>query len=442
MKIKNLFVLALMIVSILAMGGIATATNSLPVELIEVEVEDVDANDGEIPGLEKANEIEVKVKFKALADIDDVQVEAQLRGYDHKDLMEDITSAFDVHNGTTYVKTLDIDLKERMDADRYNLRVIISDRHDDQTYGFELDVASTEHAVVIRDVVVSPSNGVKAGRSLLATVRVQNRGSSTEEDVKVSFSIPDLGITQSAYIDELEEDGDSNNRDSKSTEELYLRIPQCAEAGIYEAIVEVEYDDGDEYEREYMDIEVLADDTCEVGYVPTSSGSSTSSSSTATTSTGGKTVITLGTDDQDITKGAGGVIYPVTITNGGNTAKTYVLSVKGGDWGTFKVSPTNVVTLGRGETQSVYIYASAKPTAAAGNQVFAVAIKSGDKTLKEISFSAKIIEGSSAMGKLKKVLEVGLIVLVAILFIIGLIIGFNKLKGNEEEENEEGQSYY
>ena len=51
-------------------------------------------------------------------------------------------------------------------------------------------------------------------------------------------------------------------------------------------------------------------------------------------------------------------------------------------------------------------------------------------------------EAESGSNTLTKSLEIGLIVLVVLLVILGLIIGFNKLKDNEPREEEVGQTYY
>jgi flagellar biosynthesis/type III secretory pathway M-ring protein FliF/YscJ len=57
-------------------------------------------------------------------------------------------------------------------------------------------------------------------------------------------------------------------------------------------------------------------------------------------------------------------------------------------------------------------------------------------------------EGAETTGswdKLKKGLEIGLIVLVVLLIIVGLIVAFNRKKDEDDEEAEDeisGQTYY
>ena len=79
----------------------------------------------------------------------------------------------------------------------------------------------------------------------------------------------------------------------------------------------------------------------------------------------------------------------------------------------------------------MYIDAAANADAAAGEQVFGVEIKSGDKTVEEVTLSANVVEGSAGGLNLKRALEVGLIVLVVILVILAIVIGFKKLKNED-----------
>jgi len=429
MKMKSV-VLAILMVSILAFAAQAASftgsVGGVNVTLTQVEANDVNLDTSKTKNVELKDELEVLIVFEADADLQDVQFTAEITGYDKKDAdqLRDTTSVFDMRAGESYDEKLKIDLPIKMDPGLiYGLKITLDSRTDRETFTFPFRVDSPNKLVEVRDVILSPNNGVVAGRALLATVRVDNRGDSDEEDVKVTFSIPELKVSASDYIDEITANGDT--KDSKSTEELYLRIPSCVKPGVYDGVVEVEYDDGDEVTRQNVDVEVLEDPTC--GQVAGPSMGTTP-----------KSVISIGPETQDINKGAGGVLYPVTITNAGGSSVTYAISVMGGDWGTFRVSPSNVVTVGPSETKTVYIYATANANAVPGEQTFGVQIKAGDSSVKEVALKANIV--GSAQPDVKRTLEIGLIVLVVILVILGLIIGFNKLKGDDNKE--EGQSYY
>ncbi|MBI5397922.1 hypothetical protein HZB03_00530, partial [Candidatus Woesearchaeota archaeon] len=120
------------------------------------------------------------------------------------------------------------------------------------------------------------------------------------------------------------------------------------------------------------------------------------------------------------------------------------------DWANVKVSPLQTVTLGSGESKSVYVYVSAKETATAGEHMFSVDVKDSTGALvKQIPMTSKVSEPqgeqAGSWDKLKRGLEIGLIVLVVLLIVVGLIVAFNRKKDEEDEEAEDeisGQTYY
>ena len=205
------------------------------------------------------------------------------------------------------------------------------------------------------------------------------------------------------------------------------------QTGEYEALVEVSFDEGHEKVTETQLITVVDSGVCDESPV------------TGSVATTGKTIITVGPESQDVRKGEGGAVYPVTLTNTGTVTKTYTVGVQAAPGLDVRVSPSNLVVLEGGASKAAYVYVSATEAASAGEQLFALQVKSGDETLKEVTLKANVVgEEATTAGwsKVKKGLEVGLIVLVVLLVILGLVIGFNKLKGDEEEELEAGQTYY
>jgi len=429
--------LVFILVSILACSvASATQTNlgDLNVTFDSIEIDDkeiIGDNPVSVAGLEKDDTIEVDVQFTANDDTS-VEIEVELSGDGKKDKVSDSTDEFNVNDGTTYTKTLELELPQRMDQDRqYQIRVTISNKYGSVIEIGTLDISGSDHSVQIRDIVLSPENEVKAGRALLATARIKNRGTQQEEDVKVKVSIPALGISASDYIDELDEEDcdDEDCDDSTTSEELYMRIPDCAEPGEYTVKVCVEYDDGDEEACETAKISVVESDSCALPDVDSSAST-------------GKTIITIGPETQDIAKGAS-VIYPVTIANEGSAAKVYSIVTEAADWAEFTTTPSNVLVVGPGESKAAFVSVKAN-SAASGLQVFSVTIKSGETVLKQVPLRANITgaAAASSLGKIKKALEIGLVILVVLLVLLGLIIGFNKLRGSEEEEGEDEKTYY
>ena len=416
-KLKLFGLITLVLISMVAVSGLVNA-DSVPVSIEKVYINNREVESNETRGgILRGEPIEIEVKLLATGDDEYVSIEATVEGLDHdSEKASEKTSVFTVENGKTYYKDLSIELPDRMDLDQYALRVEVSNRKDDEVlYNAILDIDTERNDMKIKDVIFSPANEVKAGRALLTTARVKNTGENTEEDVKISVSIPKLGLSASDYIDEFEEE------DSVTSEELYLIVPNCAEAGTYKAVVTVEFNEGDDTVSEEYTVNVVEDDTCNV------------------VEPEGKTIVTISSDVQDVTAGQSGVVYPVTLTNTGSAAKTFTVSAVAGDWADVKVNP-NVVVLGPSETKIVYVSVAANEDAAAGTQTFGIAVKSGETTLKEVTLKANVLEGSNGWDKVRRGLEVALVVLVVLLVVIGLIIGFNRLKGDEDDEKEE--TYY
>ncbi|MBS3142068.1 hypothetical protein J4464_01640 [Candidatus Woesearchaeota archaeon] len=434
MKMRNIGFLAIVLFSMVAYSAFASAAVTIEEVKLDNDVLDTSGTNF-VRAVERGESFEVKVTLSSDIDMSNVEIEAEIAGDARDDVIGDDTDVFDMVANRTYVKKLTLPLTGRMEEDEYLLRVRIQDRRNptvEQTYA--LGVELPEHEVRIDDILFSPSGKVKAGRALLTTVRVENDGDRLEDGVKITVSIPELDLSASDYIDELEPEGEDD--DETTSEELYLRIPECAEPGLYTVRVDVEFDDRDMRATEDALIEIIEGDACELDATEPSPGPGAQ---------GPQSVITVGSQSQDITAGTGGAIYPITITNNGRSTKTYTISVAAADsFANVRISPSNVVVVNGGETKSIFVYVSALETTAPGQYGFSVSVSSGAE-VQQIPLTANVVQGSAvAAGSLKRALEIGLVVLVVILVILGLIIGFNKLKSDEDERKDGSgaQTYY
>ena len=369
--------------------------------------------------VERGDQLDVKVLVTSDMNLENVQVEAVLRGIDSNKQVEDISDVFDMKSGVTYTKKLTLPLISKIDQDKYKLRVMVSDRDSNAVFEtYELEIDTKRHDVEVRDIVLSPDTEVKAGRALLSTVRLRNRGEKDEEGIKVVVSIPELGISATDFVDKLEKEGD--NDDEATTEEMLLRIPEDAETGVYTVRVETWFDQGDKKNVKETKIHVLGQEAVTAA------------------KTQEKTIISVGVEKQSAAAGSGEVAYPITLTNSGSNSKTYMVSADGATWATFRVAPSNVVVVGSGESKAVTVFAAVNSNAPSGDQTFSVTISSNDKVLKQIPLTVSV---QSSGTSLKNGLEIGLVVLVILLVIIGLIIGFSKLRG-DGDENDKEKTYY
>lgn len=414
---KNLGVLVASLILMLSFA--ASAMAAVTIEQVKLDGDTLSASGSNfVRAIDRGDELEVRVQLTSTTDMDEVQVEAVIRGYDHDDLVEDISDAFNMKQNVTYVKKLSLPLRDRMDQDQYKLRIRVSDRDNptvEQTY--EIDVEAEKHSVMIKDIILNPENEVKAGRALLASVRIGNFGQKDEKDMKVTVSIPELGVSASSYLDEIEKEDDDD--DSKTSEEMFLRIPEDAKTGSYTLVATVSYDEGDERESKEVTVKVVGDESKPV--------------------TEEKTIITLASDLQSGNAGGSEVSFPVTLTNAGSSAKVYTIMVEGANWATFKVSPSNVLVVESGESKAVVVSVAIAKNAPAGVQTFLVTIMADGKVLKQVPMKVNVA-GDSGYS-LKKALEVGLIVLLILIVIIGLILGFSR-KRDEDNDKDNDKSYY
>lgn len=389
-----------------------------------------------LKAFERGEDLEIRVEFVSLQDASDVQVMAFMTGY-HRgskftDQIFDITPTFDVDANVSYEKELQLKLPEDFkveSGDELKIRIEISDKFSHSYIReYNLKVEAPDHNVVIQDIVLDPSEKVQAGRGLFASVRVKNMGDNDEESIKITAAIPALDLKSTEYIDELD------NNEATTSEDMFLRIPSCAEPGDYVVKATVEYADGDEVVTKQTTIQVLADEECQL--------------KTPESGSNDKTVVTV-PGKQDVIKGTAGTVYPVVIENKGVTDRSYQLTAGGLDtWATYRFDPGTLLVLKAGESQTAYLYVTPKADSPAGEKVFVVTVETaGDK--KQIALTANVIEGETQsasnidLSQMKSGLVIGLIVVVVLIVVLALVVGFNKLKGNGEEPEEvSGQTYY
>jgi len=432
MKTKLLGILILMVVGLATAAAFASAQideSTVAVYLDNIALEEGSATSFEV--VERGETLPLKVQFRAnetTGATQDVEITAEILGDAHDDVIASNSNVFDLEAGGRYTKKMDLKLTKRMDPGQYDIRVTIAGRTREITMVkyYRINVDLPEHLVDVKDVVLSPEGAVKAGRALLVSVRVQNNGDRAEDGVKVEASIPELQLSAASYIDSLESYGNSD--DQTSSEELYLRIPECAQAGDYTMHVDVKYDDGDEIASTTKTIRVIPGDACTLTANP------------GTQPQGPQTTIKV----QDVSAGQGSTVYQMTLVNNGASAKAYTINVNTGDKLDASIQPSGTVVVGAGDTQSVIVFVTPKAGTAAGQYGFSVVVSSGSDVLKQIPLTATVTGAPAATGSsnLKRGLEIGLVVLVVLLVILGLIIGFNKLKGDEQEDAEGTKTYY
>ncbi|RMD57834.1 hypothetical protein D6825_02775 [Candidatus Woesearchaeota archaeon] len=400
---------------VLFLAVIASASAAqIPLVLEEVEFDDTTLSpygDNRL-SVERGEEYDVRVQITPTADISDAQMRITIDGYEFSDV-EDIqarTQPEDYSANVTYVEKLKLKIPSELDRDNYKLRLTIADKYNNalvQEYNLKIDAA--RHALRIDDVVFSPNSAVRAGSALLTTVRVENKGEQRERDVRVTVSVPELGIAATDYIEEID-DGD----EEEETEEIFLRIPRCSKPGVYDVLVEAEYQRRHKKVSERKSITVLEDETCAEDAAP-------------------KTTVSISNQAQSVTAGESAV-YPITVTNAGRVSRTFTVQTQSAEWADVSITPTSTLVVPAGATQTVFVNVAAHEDAPAGAHSLVATIASGEFS-QQVMLTTNVSEKtSSAVG----VLTVVLIVLIVLLVIVGLVLLISLL--NREEGRTE--TYY
>ncbi|MGV8140988.1 MAG: hypothetical protein ACP5NW_00950 [Candidatus Woesearchaeota archaeon] len=420
---------AMFLAFVILCTGMVNAVN-LEITDLEVNGRDISSNSMVARDFNRGEELDVYVCVESLTEVRDAQIYAYITGYDYAndepEKVYAVTDTFDLLASHSDCFDLELEVPTKIDKDYFKLRIRADDRNGesvDQTYQLYLKGIERRTAIEIRDFSLDPQE-VIAGRAFTAKVKIKNLWDDTIDDLKVTVSIPELNIKVSEYLEEVDPD------ESKTFEELLLRIPECAKAGTYDVEILVEFDEYRETQATGT-IDVLSnkDGLC---------GAGTGTSTPTTPTTESKTVVSV-PNSQEASQGTS-VVYPIVISNSGLTAQTYTLSVTGAStWATTRIDPSAVLVVPAGQSKTAYLYVGVNNNAELGDKALTLSIDSNGDT-KNVPLVAKITKsaGSSDWSAFKRALEIGLVVLVVILIIVGLIIGFSKMK----EDKQESEPYY
>ena len=205
-------------------------------EISAVYVNGIQA-EGSTVQVELGTNAQVQVYIEGTGESTDVRVRAWLGGYEYGDI-EETSDVFKVEDGISYKEFLYLAIPDDLDvsSNAYTLHVEIYDGQDKESQEYSLYLEQERHEVSVEDILLS-STTVAPGDYFGVKVRLDNQGYKDENDVKVTVSIPALGISQRVYMDEL------LSGDQADASTAYLVIPSDA-AGDYEVLVTVAYNNG------------------------------------------------------------------------------------------------------------------------------------------------------------------------------------------------------
>ena len=204
-------------------------------DISSVYVDGIQASDSSMVQVERDSTVKITVFLEGTGDSTDVRVKVWLGGYEYGDI-EEVSEMFELEDGVTYREDLYLDIPADLDTseNEYTLRVEVYDSQNYEKEEYTIYTESARHKITVEDVVLS-SETISPGEYLGVKVRLENQGENLEEDIKVTVSIPELGISSRVYLDELEID------DQEDVSTVYLTIPTSATPGVYEMQVDIEY---------------------------------------------------------------------------------------------------------------------------------------------------------------------------------------------------------
>ncbi|MAG78319.1 hypothetical protein CL616_03055 [archaeon] len=225
-----------LVIFLVAFTAFVSASDNYEIE--EVYVNDILATN--TVQVELDTELTIDVYLEGTGLTKDVKVKAWFGGYEY-DLIEDYTDMFDIEQGVSYKKTLTLEIPEdlNLDDNYYTLYVQIYDSQEYEQFSSTIYFEEPRHKVAVKDIIFS---NTAPDEYLGVKVRLTNLGENKEEDIRVTLSIPDLGLSTRTYVDELaaRNQDTENTNDEVTIETLYLKLPSNA-YGDYEVQVQVDY---------------------------------------------------------------------------------------------------------------------------------------------------------------------------------------------------------
>ncbi len=394
-------------------------------------------NQHETPALEREEDAEVKVTFKANDDFLESKVKAWIGGY-HEDI-EAETPLFDVFEGNTYTKTLDLFIPKDIDArDSYTLHVDIQQRHDlsgvDEA-DLDTEIQRIANWLEIMSVELYDSGHYygscsgcimtfEAGATIYVDVAVKNRGNHEAEDVYVRVSLNELCIERTVYLGDLETSDDDDDEDAK-TITVALQVPSDTFAGTYTLETKAYNDEVSDTEFRSVIIEGPGQQQQEHE---------------------GEVEIMPQITSNEIVMGKGSV-YTLLIANFGDEEEDFVISALGTEggcgetacagWAEVTINP-QAFSLAPGESKLVNVYVAVSENAVEGEHIFSVKVDNDGKS-QQFSMVANVTKGEGNGLDLKTILTIVGIIFAAAIIVLLIILLTNK-KTTEKTEVEE--SYY
>jgi len=419
MKLKNLLVSFLTIVSVLFLVATVSAANEYTITKVEINDIVPTSNDSTAASATTGETIKIEVWFTADFNAteddgedfydSDVTVEAELDTGKKK--ANSLSESMIIESGNEKKVTLTLkvpyELKDEL-SKLVDLTIEIDGEKYEVSENYKLRVERVQYNVDVKSV--STINSVEAGEIFPVDIVLKNIGYKDLDDVYVTASISALGIGKSSYFGDLvalecdnSQTGCNEDDEDTVSGRLYLKVPYDVEAGIYTLEIEVTNDDASESVVKQITIENDFSNNVIVGSY--------------------KKSVSAGEDAE----------YDLLIVNPTNKLKVYKVVIDSSK-SISTSSSDDVVAVAAGTSRTVKVTANAETQ---GEYNFDVNVFSGEELISTATLSADV-EGKTSGTNPITVLTV----ILAIIFIVLLIVLIVLIGKKPEKAEEFGESYY
>jgi uncharacterized membrane protein len=398
MKTKTLLFPIVALLAVFLVGTVSAAADITT--NLEVSFKDVQLNSNNNTVGYVGETVPVRVVFKSDVDAKDARIKVWISG--NRDEVASTTRRLTLLNGNVYTELLNLKLPSSLDLtnQEYSLHVEISEsvNYTRKSYPIVMQRESYELKVLSVDYNLD----APAGSTVPIMIVVKNTGFQNGDDVYVTVSVPEIGISARAYLEDLTATEDCKDGcDSKDSISriLNLNIPESAKPGIYDMTITVYNSDSRTVEKRVLKVDSP------------------------------KTSALVATSRNQDLKASETKIYDLVIVNSENSIKVYTLSAVSSS--ALEVSVPSIVTVAPQTAYTVPITVKAKNGAETGSHTFVVTVN-GQQT----SFVANVVEGTSSRGVL------ALTIILAIIFVALLVLLIVLLFKRERKVEEVETSYY
>lgn len=235
------------------------------------DVDEEGANEGDagrVKEVQPGTELTLRVRVENIwpdgtddHDIEDIELECTLEDIGDDDEQEETIDFNDLEpdeRSDREEMVFDVS-NEAEDDETYTIECILIGEDQDGTdyeYEFDLDidVEKEPHSVVFESTSIDPAT-ISCNRNFIATYDIKNLGGRDEDYVQVTVENDELDIFNNQIFDDLES-GDYDDEDTEASGSASFRIDDDVAEGIYRVKFEVFYDDNDESEVVFRDLEI------------------------------------------------------------------------------------------------------------------------------------------------------------------------------------------